>query len=493
MQLLRAAIDNQLELIPRQPHLNGTQILSLAQKYGAKDLTLNKLYYMVSCGLITPHVVQREGRNIYLYGRDQLCKVILIDQLRHIEKLSYTQIASLFHDDQLVSQATARMRQSFGVDNKNIAPSVSSPQPMLTVSKEAHALRIFLCHASNDKPAVRELYRRLREDGFAPWLDEENLFPGQDWQQEIPKAVRQSDIVIVCLSRNSITKAGYVQKEIKFALDVADEQPDGMIFLIPLKLEECDVPERLSRWHWVDQFDANGYTRLMRSLHHRAESLGLSASHVTATGPVVSQPPTKDVASSSTLNVSGGVNVGANSVTVGNDVASDMSGRKAGAADARTIHIQELSDLAENILNLANESLIENQETLIPFLQHPENRSLTRDALVSLFEKQRHRGLNRQRLTLLEEYRVRETEPEIKDVLTTLHYALSSLYETFYSHDGKDPRFYKRTLAEIFEKVDTVESVHRLTQDCEAYLEHLRHLIEDMAICSARLRALLLT
>ncbi len=141
----------------------------------------------------------------------------------------------------------------------------------------SRSLRVFLCHSSADKPAVRELYQRLRSDGFEPWLDEEDLLPGRDWQREIPRAVRQSHVVIVCLSRGSITKTGYVQKEIKFALDVADEQPEDTIFLIPLKLEECNVPERLSRWQWVNLFSPNGYERLMRALQVRATSLGLSA------------------------------------------------------------------------------------------------------------------------------------------------------------------------------------------------------------------------
>jgi hypothetical protein len=145
----------------------------------------------------------------------------------------------------------------------------------ITVESERR-LRVFLCHASNDKPTVRTLYRRLRADGFEPWLDEVNLLPGQDWQQEIPRAVRQSDFVLVCLSRNSITKAGYVQKEIKFALDVADEKPEGTIFIIPLKLEECDVPERLNRWQWVNLFRPNGYERMVRTLRARAVHIDTS-------------------------------------------------------------------------------------------------------------------------------------------------------------------------------------------------------------------------
>jgi DNA-binding XRE family transcriptional regulator len=43
------------------------------------------------------------------------------------------------------------------------------------------ALQIFLCHSSGDKNTVRALYQRLkREPGISPWLDEENLLPGQD-------------------------------------------------------------------------------------------------------------------------------------------------------------------------------------------------------------------------------------------------------------------------------------------------------------------------
>jgi hypothetical protein len=55
-------------------------------------------------------------------------------------------------------------------------------------------LRVFLCHSSNDKPIVRELYRRLSAEGWIdPWLDEEKLLPGQDWDMEIEKAVETAD------------------------------------------------------------------------------------------------------------------------------------------------------------------------------------------------------------------------------------------------------------------------------------------------------------
>lgn len=127
-------------------------------------------------------------------------------------------------------------------------------------------LRIFLCHSSKDKPSVRQLYKYLIRDGFNVWLDEEDILPGQDWDREITKAVKLSDIVLICLSHDSITKSGYVQKEIRFSLNVAEEKPDGVIFIIPVRLEDCEVPDKLKKWQWVDLYKENGYDRLSLSL-----------------------------------------------------------------------------------------------------------------------------------------------------------------------------------------------------------------------------------
>jgi hypothetical protein len=130
-----------------------------------------------------------------------------------------------------------------------------------------------LCHASSDKPKVRRLFGRLRREGFDPWLDEKKLAPGQDWRLEIKKAVRNSDVVVACLSKGSITKSGFVQTEIKIALDVAEEKPEDTIFIIPLRLEACTVPDRLGRWQWVDLFENEEYAKLMVTLRSRYTSL----------------------------------------------------------------------------------------------------------------------------------------------------------------------------------------------------------------------------
>jgi ActR/RegA family two-component response regulator len=143
----------------------------------------------------------------------------------------------------------------------------------LTKESSLQSLQVFLCHSSKDKLRIKEVYDRLRSDGLDPWLDKENLLPGQNWELEIKKAVRNSDIVIVCLSQSSVSQRGFIQKEIKLALDVADEQPEGTIFIIPLKLEECDIPERPRQWHWLNYWEDDAHEKLLLSLKHRASEI----------------------------------------------------------------------------------------------------------------------------------------------------------------------------------------------------------------------------
>jgi hypothetical protein len=86
----------------------------------------------------------------------------------------------------------------------------------------------------------------------------------------------------------SINKEGFVQKEIRIALDVADEKPEGTIFVIPARLEQCDVPQRLSHLHWVDLFEKDGYEHLYKALQLRAHGLGIPIIHKADALPVPS-------------------------------------------------------------------------------------------------------------------------------------------------------------------------------------------------------------
>jgi hypothetical protein len=136
--------------------------------------------------------------------------------------------------------------------------------------KLSKQLRIFLLHARSDEETVHRLYRRLLREGADVWLDREKLLPGQNWQYEIRKAIQDSDIVIVCLSKRFNKEGGFRHEELRVALEKADSLPEGATFLIPARLERCDMPEPVRRWQRVDLFEADGYKKLITAVREWA-------------------------------------------------------------------------------------------------------------------------------------------------------------------------------------------------------------------------------
>ena len=122
---------------------------------------------------------------------------------------------------------------------------------------------------------VREIYDALKAEAWIdPWLDQEKILPGQNWRLVIETAVDEADVVIICLSHQSVNKEGYVQREIKYAYEIALEKPDGTIFLIPLRLDDCNIPRELRFLQRVDYFDVektNAYADLLDALKVRYE------------------------------------------------------------------------------------------------------------------------------------------------------------------------------------------------------------------------------
>lgn len=139
------------------------------------------------------------------------------------------------------------------------------------MNKAKRSLQIFLCHAHSDRETVHTLYRRLMDNDIHAWLDSEELQPGQNWQYEIRKAILKSDVILVCLSQKFNEQQGYRHEELKLALEKASLLDDGEIFIIPIRLEKCAMPESLSHLHRVDLFETNGFKKLIRALQQLNE------------------------------------------------------------------------------------------------------------------------------------------------------------------------------------------------------------------------------
>jgi uncharacterized caspase-like protein len=140
--------------------------------------------------------------------------------------------------------------------------------------------KVFISYSREDQPAAKKLYRDLRSEGFDAWIDCEDLLPGSNWEVEIRRVLRkEARHCIVLLSQKSTNRRGYINTEIREALDVVDEFPESEIFLIPARLDDCQPSHgRLNTLNWVDMFPSydRGLAKILRTLN-RQESISLNA------------------------------------------------------------------------------------------------------------------------------------------------------------------------------------------------------------------------
>ena len=124
----------------------------------------------------------------------------------------------------------------------------------------------FLSHAKEDVGFVRDLASRLLQDGVLAWFDEKELLPGDDWKRKIDDAIERSDFVLVFLSSASVSKTGYFQRELKYALDQHQLRPEGSRYIIPIIIDNCETPRSLREIHWLRADAAEWYELLKRAL-----------------------------------------------------------------------------------------------------------------------------------------------------------------------------------------------------------------------------------
>jgi hypothetical protein len=123
------------------------------------------------------------------------------------------------------------------------------------LAQEYH--QIFISYTHEDSNAANRLFRDLKEFEkefkLKIWLDKERLLPGQSWAEVIQNVIKESKYFILLLSKNAIEKNTYVQEELGLALEKADQQ-QAEIYIIPIRLDNCEISESIQKLHVVDLF-----------------------------------------------------------------------------------------------------------------------------------------------------------------------------------------------------------------------------------------------
>ncbi|MCU0246102.1 MAG: toll/interleukin-1 receptor domain-containing protein [Bryobacter sp.] len=136
--------------------------------------------------------------------------------------------------------------------------------------------RIFIAYVTEDARRAERLYDEFRRRGYDPWLDRRRLLPGQNWPRAIEEAIEVADYAVLCLSRQAVRKRGQFQAEIRYALDCALAVPLGRAYLLPVRLDDCEVPPRIQKQvQYVDLFPRfqRGVERLIEAIERQQDKL----------------------------------------------------------------------------------------------------------------------------------------------------------------------------------------------------------------------------
>jgi hypothetical protein len=136
-----------------------------------------------------------------------------------------------------------------------------------SLDTKEYSMTVFLIYAREDIELVNAYYQKLFKAGLKPWMDIYDLLPGQNWKTSIKRAIRESDFILIFLSMNSVTKQGYVQKEIREALEISQQKLGDDIFLIPVRVDDCPVPESFEDLQWLNLFDNNSWEKLIQAIN----------------------------------------------------------------------------------------------------------------------------------------------------------------------------------------------------------------------------------
>ena len=177
------------------------------------------------------------------------------------------------------------MRQTGRKYSKLTMTDISLPEDE---SPRAYQYDAFLSHNRQDKPVALALGEKLKADGLAVWLDDWNIKPGQNISIEVERGLKASRIILLLMS-DAALKSGWVSLERSIVLfpDPTNEN----CRLIPVLLEDCEVPDELKVFKYIDwrKRSPDTYTQIRDVCTPRVNQDGLESG-------AIERSPDSDVA-----------------------------------------------------------------------------------------------------------------------------------------------------------------------------------------------------
>lgn len=126
---------------------------------------------------------------------------------------------------------------------------------------------IFISYAREDLAVANRIFQNLEKNGYSPWLDTEKILAGEEWWDTVIKPnLKRANFALVIISETSINKRGVFQRELRQIMRKAEDTLISDIYLIPIKIDDCVMPEQLEKFQWLDYRTDQDLRQLKKSL-----------------------------------------------------------------------------------------------------------------------------------------------------------------------------------------------------------------------------------
>ena len=102
---------------------------------------------------------------------------------------------------------------------------------------------VFLSYMHENQRTARKLCQALKDEGIIVWFDQQSLRVGRRWKARIKQAIKDGDRFVALFSRQySQRPKNYMQRELRVALEVLQNEPFDSSWFVPVVLPGGSIP-----------------------------------------------------------------------------------------------------------------------------------------------------------------------------------------------------------------------------------------------------------
>lgn len=143
---------------------------------------------------------------------------------------------------ELIDEAARKPYRPPPIEPATVAPRTPAPGPQDAPTSPS----VFVSFVTEDAPRALEVAEALSKAGLRSWIDRTGLRIGDEWHRVLRSKILECDYCIVLQSRNLRNRSfSYVYQEIDVALEKQVRAGPGVMYLLPVLLDDAEPAEPL--------------------------------------------------------------------------------------------------------------------------------------------------------------------------------------------------------------------------------------------------------